>query len=678
MKKMNKLFVSVLALTLASSSMLLTGCNKENSQGNVDEATSITLTNNSLSMCVGDTFLIGATLSGGNNDTELVYSSTDESVATVNENGFIKALKPGTAEIKAVYGKSIARCKINVELKDNVPTIELKNIADKSIQIDMSTSFEVEPIIKFNNDYYEFEPTFKVSDPAIAEMNGNLFVPKSNGVVYLTVEGSFFSINAISATIEIVIKDNVIIYMKDANGVETNDIYLYSVGQIDEEVFLTEFVPSEFGVVINGTKVESPSLTIDFVNDDNAVSYDSVTHKITSTSIVGSAKYIVTYNNEDNTVVKTFDIYNNKSVFTYKGETIETDAVGCLLPTDVIFKDFSNKTITKATSVDGETEYEVKDGKILGLPVVRDFVNNDVESNQYIVYNDTVGFKVTLKTYSKIVKTVEDLEYFNLKSLNDKFDGYYVVANDIDGLQGDKYYQLSANTRTMGNAYNYYPSIGLLGVFDGRGHTIQNISLGEGGLFGNIGNGGTIKNIGIQNIQFRRETGKDDTPVLACYLNGAILENVYIGNDYISANYNAGLVANNVMSNCNFRNCYFDLQIADMSKIVSKNYGVFGSMCGERKNLSISFKETYKNVVVNSNIPLIHSESNTKENGEFVKFICDVQGHPFDLGDFNECLLVSDITRYYSNDEMASSGNNFERFDANYWSISGGILRWGK
>ena len=129
---MNKLFVSVLALTLASSSMLLTGCNKENSQGNVDEATSITLTNNSLSMCVGDTFLIGATLSGGNNDTELVYSSTDESVATVNENGFIKALKPGTAEIKAVYGKSIARCKINVELKDNVPTIELKNIADKT------------------------------------------------------------------------------------------------------------------------------------------------------------------------------------------------------------------------------------------------------------------------------------------------------------------------------------------------------------------------------------------------------------------------------------------------------------------------------------------------------------------------------------------------------------------
>lgn len=678
--KNNKFLTAILALTLMAGTPLFTGC-KNKVQTEVDTTNaSIKLSFNALSLCVGDTALLGATISGGNANTYLEYKCADESIATINEYGFIQALKPGTTEIRAIYGSAIAKCSVAVDLKDNVPSIEIKNIADKSIQIDKSTRFEFKPVIKFNNSEYDFDHIYFVSNPEVAEMDGDTFVPKANGVVYVTIEGKFFSTQAVSTTIEIIVKDNVVIYMADEKGIERNDIYLYSVGQIDDESFTTSFAPSKFGVLLNGEEIQNPNLTIDFVNDNNVVAFNPTTYEINSTTSIGTAQYVVTYVDEaSNSYVKTFDVYNNKSVFTYKGDVIETDSVGSLLPVDDIFADFSSKTIIKATSIDGETEYQVKDGKVIGLPVIRDNVTGDVEDGTYIVYNDTVGFKVKLRTYTKIVKEASDLDFFNLTSLTDKLDGYYVLNNNINGGG----YEVMAHTRTMGNAYNYYPSIGLLGVFDGRGHTIENISLGEGGLFGNIGNGGTVKNLAIKDVDFRRESGRDDTPVLACYLNGAVLENVYISNDYISANYNAGLVANNIMASCSFKHCYFELQIADadMSKIVTKNYGVFGSLCGERNGLSTNFSATFYNVVVNSNIPLIHSETNTRDNatGETIKFICDVENHPFVIeNDFIEYILVSDITRYYTNDEMKNSGNNFENFNRDYWHVDSGMLCWGQ
>ncbi len=683
MRRIKNLLVTFLALGAVGSATLLTACGTKVETTRLDETASVKLTINNLSLVVGETIKLGASLSGGKAEDKLIYKCLDDSIVTINEYGFVEAKKPGSTEIRAIYGKAMDKCFVEVGLKDNVPTVQIKNVKEKSIKIDLSTRIALEPVIYFNNDLYDFIPTYTISNTDIAEMDGNTFVPKANGVTYLTISGAFFDMQAVSSTIEVTIADNVVIYMKAADGTERNNVYLYSYASYNEEYFDTEFTPASFGVSCNGDDISNPSISIEISNEDNAVIFDPVTYKVSSTSTVGVAQYVVTYTDaSSNSYVKTFDIYNNKSVFKYNGGIIETDQFGVGIPSAEIFKDFSNKTIVKATSLDGEKEYKVEDGKVVGLPIVKDIITNDILSSKYILYNDTVGFEVDLKTYTKVIATPEDLNFFNMVTPLDKFDGYYILANDINGYVNSNYFQVKAHARTMGASYNNYGASGLVGTFDGRGHTISGISIGEGGLFGNIGNGAVLKNLKITNVDIRTVAGADDTPVLTCYINGGTLENVCIENDYIKAGYNAGLVCTNFMNNCTFRSCYFDLQISSTSVIKSANYGVLGSMCGQKSLLRDGFVGVFSNVVINSNIPLVLSSTNSLEKigNESVPapFLVDCPNHPFNIPEgFTEFILNSDITRYYTDNEMANSGNNFSKFDREYWHVTNGMLVWG-
>ena len=79
------------------------------------EAVSVVLSEKNLTLTVGDTYLLTATVYPPNaTDKTVAWSSTDEAVATVAD-GTITAVAPGTATVKAVCGQAEGLCSVTVD-----------------------------------------------------------------------------------------------------------------------------------------------------------------------------------------------------------------------------------------------------------------------------------------------------------------------------------------------------------------------------------------------------------------------------------------------------------------------------------------------------------------------------------------------------------------------------------
>ena len=93
-------------------------------------AESISLNAASKALTVGETFTLKATVSPENTDNKtVVFTSSDASVATVDANGVVKALKAGKATITATCGDVSAVCEITVTAPTEMPDTNDSNMA---------------------------------------------------------------------------------------------------------------------------------------------------------------------------------------------------------------------------------------------------------------------------------------------------------------------------------------------------------------------------------------------------------------------------------------------------------------------------------------------------------------------------------------------------------------------
>ncbi len=152
------------------------------------------------------------------------------------------------------------------------------------------------------------------------------------------------------------------------------------------------------------------------------------------------------------------------------------------------------------------------------------------------LYNEESGtaFVRDFKYVSKVIDEASDLAMFKIVNTfegsagiveSGLFDGYYVLGKDIDATgythanSGLNLYQASNRwftTQGLGNC-------GLKGTFDGNGHTISNLALGQFGLFGLI-NGGTVKNVAIEISSM----SGGYTAGLCWFALDAVIENVHL------------------------------------------------------------------------------------------------------------------------------------------------------
>ncbi len=125
-------------------------------------ANGVMLSASDLTLTEGDDAKLVATVSPMDADTELTWSSNDESVATVNQNGEVHAVAPGTATITVSTDNGLsATCKVTVEPK-RVPTLLMAatpegGAVDKGTAVTLSVKDDLDEDVTDAEIYYTLD-----------------------------------------------------------------------------------------------------------------------------------------------------------------------------------------------------------------------------------------------------------------------------------------------------------------------------------------------------------------------------------------------------------------------------------------------------------------------------------------------------------------------------------------
>lgn len=169
-------------ISLLSLSLLCAGCVKDEGTGIV-----ISSENNERVVRVGDTIKLTATIYSENKNQEIVWSSNDEAVATVDQNGLVSALKVGRVKIKASFKDDES---VYQEFYLIVDRKEVVEVAPTSLEItcegNISTLKVAESLSLTATVYPQEAPqgvNWTVSDSTVARVSAGVVTGLKEGVV---------------------------------------------------------------------------------------------------------------------------------------------------------------------------------------------------------------------------------------------------------------------------------------------------------------------------------------------------------------------------------------------------------------------------------------------------------------------------------------------------------------
>lgn len=641
MKKTYKFLLCILTLLCAFA--LFGGCKGKGGDEIDSQETKeyFLLSDTNLALIVGDEYTLTASYDV-QEDTGITYSSSNPDVAQVSENGKIEALAKGEAVITARLGDFSATCSVNVSFGDYVPTLSLPFVYGKEVTLAYTESIDFAAKVLFNGKEFSYEPSYTFSDESVGAVENGVFVPTKVGRTDVTVSGEWNGFQLLPVTVSVEILNAVEIELKDkAADNSVSSVHLYTYDVFEGNTYQVSF-DAEISVVKNGQN-QSDGVSISFINNNGIVEYDEATGVLRAL-MPGTTELCVSYIDEtEKCYEKTFEIVVHKPLGVYQ-KTLNVDVSKGELPANEIFAAFPENA-REIVAVDGE--FTLSEGKVFGFTV-------DNEKTQEItVYNQYVGYTLTVVPYTRIFTTAEELSMFYMDDYETTYKGYYILGNDIDASS----YVHQDHIRYAGNGYKMYPNIGLLGTFDGKGHTIDGITIGRSGLFAMVGNGAVIKDVGFTNVKF---SGLNEgNYVLACYIVSATIKNVYIqAKELSTTGWNNALVANNITIDCVVENCIFQL---DQAYTKNASFGSFTAISTEKENFASANVAFLRNCYVISPTPMTQDNRN---------YVCDVNGAAY---------VYPNVKRYESVSAMqADETNDYKSFDAAYWDLSSGIPVWKK
>ena len=599
------------------------------------------LNDTSLSLIVGDEYVLSANYyveEGGN----ISFASSNPSVAQIDSTGNIVAVGEGETVITATLKEFSATCTVDVSFGEYIPSIVLNTIQGASVSVASTDRLDLTANVLFNGKQFACTLSYSLSNPTVGSMDGGLFVPLTVGETDVTVSGEWNGMSLLPVTVSVNVVNAVEIQLKEKNGEHSvNGIELYTYHTFGGQALPVAF-EAEISVLKNGA-AQTEGISVSVENNDGIVLFDDATNTITALA-PGMADLKVSFLDSDSVVYeKKVSITVKKPTGVYE-KTIILDASKGELSAGDIFAEFPEE---ERTIVSADGDFTVTDGKVFGFTV-------DNENSQEItVYNSAVGYKLTVIPYTRIFTSAEELAMFYMNDYETAYNGYYILGNDIDASD----YVHADHMRYAGNGYKMYTNIGLVGTFDGKGHTIDGITIGRSGLFGMVGKGAVIKNVGFTNVKFSGTNEGDYT--LACYICSATLKNVYIqAKELATTGWNNALVANNVTIDSTVENCIFQLDDAYTKKAA---FGAFAAMCAEREKLMYASSAFLKDCYVISPTPMTQDNTN---------YVCDMLGSTY---------VYPNVKRYENIAEMkADATNDYSSFETEFWDISSGIPVWKK
>ena len=162
----------------------------------VVSVTSVTLDKTSLSMKVGETETITATVNPSNaTDKSVVWGSSDASIATVSD-GKVTAKKSGTATITAKSGSCVAECKVTISVDVESVTLD-KTTLSLAVGETATLTANVKP-----DDATDKNVTWKSSDESVAKVaDGNVTAVKSGNATITAKCGGKTAECAVTVTV---------------------------------------------------------------------------------------------------------------------------------------------------------------------------------------------------------------------------------------------------------------------------------------------------------------------------------------------------------------------------------------------------------------------------------------------------------------------------------------------
>ena len=181
-------FDALLFLSLVFLLFSFSACKKVGTE--LIDVVSISIDKTSIQLKVGETVTLSATVNPSNaSDKTVTWSSSDVSIASVDD-GIVKALKIGTATIKAKAGDKTATCSITI-----VPTEVSSITLDKS-----SASLEVGETVTLSatvnpSDATDKTVTWTTSDATVATVSNGVVTAKKLGTATITAKAGDKSAN---------------------------------------------------------------------------------------------------------------------------------------------------------------------------------------------------------------------------------------------------------------------------------------------------------------------------------------------------------------------------------------------------------------------------------------------------------------------------------------------------
>ena len=322
---------------------------------------------------------------------------------------------------------------------------------------------------------------------------------------------------------------------------------------------------------------------------------------------------------------------------------------------------FGEENVVIASATDNTAGYtvSVNENKLAFTYNGAEFIGDGTVHN-VVLSTDTVDYSVNIKIVTKILRVKEDLAVFTISDKTGEFKGYYLLANDIDATGYTHATGVNANlSKESGRWFMTagYGNAGLKGTFDGNGHSISNLTVGQYGIFGVI-NGGTVKNVAFKDLKY---TNQSNIVTLAWYIVSADIENVYMNAESLPNVWARAMMASSIY-NSTMNNVIIKLgdvlgNTGDRLNVYDSDLGAYGSFVSS--NANHVFDGDKANAFTN-----VYVISTTKLS------VLSTRQFDGENKDSENCYIG--IKRYDTETEMTEAANDYTSFtESGMWSVTG-------
>ncbi len=439
---------------------------------------------------------------------EQTWTSSDENVASVDENGTVTGVGDGKCEITLTNANGNASCVVVVA---NTYTSPVLLLSSDGIELTKDSEYIISPVVRYKGeditDLLSFE--FAVVDG------------ESESIVSLTSDGSKLLLKGLeygntkvvvyTEYGELAISRVVDISVKEMGIVFDFDNLSPMVGGYSAQLstFAMDGYPTEI----------TPSLTI--YNGKNEITDASVTYTSADESVVriengsmvsaGNGETVVTASYNGNTVDIKVTVSKPVVDIAASNGTLEIGR-----PSEIVFDSALQGVLVDAKIGDVSVGDSIVEGK-LKLDQTKLYtlpISSHGKGISLAIETDLISYRANIDIYTLVIK--DEADYASLGAMSKAyypddvfmFGGYFILGNNITVTGG-----MNEFIDRDGGAQNGIKgdgSQGFRGVFDGNGYVIDGLS--RTGSKGNsfisaLHKDGIIQNLGFTNVTYASTGG---------------------------------------------------------------------------------------------------------------------------------------------------------------------------